>query len=111
MGIFANIKALKDVQRIKGGGTATFTISAITNLIINLSDAEKSLDPSTFKQIYELYKQMNRCKNKMELDFEGYLATAVDILKEFDKVAPCESYLGMEPFEAMMVMDEVRKRT
>ena len=105
MGIFSNIKAMKNIQKIKNGGSASFTISNITNLIINLPDAEKSLPPSTFNQVYELYKQLNKCKTKMELDFDGYLATVVDILKEFDKIAPCESYLGMEPFEAMMVMD------
>ena len=109
MGIFANIKAMTDVQKIKSGGTAFFTISSITNLIINLPDAQKSLDRTTFDCVFELYKQFNKCKTKMKLDYYGYLATAVDILKEFDKIAPCESYLGMEPFEAMMLMQEVRK--
>ena len=109
MGILANIKALKNVQKIKNGGTAAFTISAITNLIINLPDDQKTLDSTSFNQVFELYKQLNKCKNKMNLDYDGYLATAVDILKEFDKIAPCESYLGMEPFEAMMLMREVRK--
>ena len=109
MGIFANIKAMTDVQKIKSGGTAFFTISSITYLIINLPDAQKSLDRTTYDCVFELYKQFNKCKTKMKLDYYGYLATAVDILKEFDKIAPCESYLGMEHFEAMMLMQEVRK--
>lgn len=108
MGIFANIKAIKNVQKIKSGGTASFTISSITNLIINLPDAKKSFDSDTFDQIYSLYCKMNKCTSKMELDYNGYITTAAEILKEFDKIAPCESYLGMEPFEAMMVMREVR---
>lgn len=109
MGLFANFKAMKDVQKIKNGGTAYFTISAITNLIINLPDAQKALDRTTFDRVFELYRKMDRCKTKMKLDFDGYLSSAADILKEFDKIAPCESYLGMEPFEAMMVMKEVRE--
>lgn len=109
MDIFANLKAMKDVQKIKNSGTAYFTISAITNLIINLPDAQKVLDRTTFDRVFELYSKMDRCKTKMKLDFDGYLSTAVDILKEFDAIAPCESYLGMEHFEAMMVMKEVRK--
>ncbi len=108
MGIFANLKAMKNVQKIKNGETAYFTISAITNLIINLPDAQKSLDRTAFGQVFELYKKFDKCKTKMELDFDGYLATAVDILREFDKIAPCESYLGMEPFEAALLMREVR---
>ena len=108
MGIFANIKAMKDVQKIKKGGKAFFSISAITNLIINLSDAQKLLDSATFDQVFELYKKMDKCTNKIELDYNGYIAIAADILKEFDKIAPCEYILGMEPFEATMVMKEVR---
>lgn len=39
----------------------------------------------------------------------GYLAVAADILYEFDQIAPCEYILGVEPFEARMLMNEVRK--
>lgn len=99
---------MKNVQRIKDGGTANFTISAITNLIINLPDAQKALDRATFDQVFDLYRKMNQCKTKIKLDYEGYLSTAADILKEFDKIAPCEPYLGMEPFEATMLMKQVR---
>lgn len=109
MGIFANLNAMKNVQKIRDGGTAYFTISAITNLIINLPDAQKSLDRATFDQVFDLYRKMNQCKTKIELDFEGYLSTAADILKEFDKIAPCEPYLGMETFEATMLMKQVRE--
>lgn len=109
MGLFANIKAMKDLQKIKNGGFAYFSVSAITNLTINLPDAQRVLDGNTFNRVYDLYKQMNRCTSKMKLDYNGYLATAKDILKEFDKIAPCERYLGMEPFEAAMLMQEVRR--
>jgi len=97
------------VQKIKNGGSAYFTISAITNLIINLPDAQKTLDRTVFDKVFELYKKFNKCTTKLELNYEGYLATAVDILREFDKIAPCESYLGMEPFEAILLMKEVRR--
>lgn len=109
MGIFANIKAMRDVQKIKHGGTAYFTISAITNLIINLPDAQKTLDRAAFDRVFELYKKFDKCKTKVVLNYDGYLATAVEILREFDKIAPCETYLGMEPFEAMLLMKEIRK--
>lgn len=106
---FSNINAMRNVQKIKHGGTAYFTISAITNLIINLPDAEKTLERAAFDRVFKLYKNFDKCKTKVELNYNGYLATAVEILREFDKIAPCETYLGMEPFEAMLLMKEIRK--
>lgn len=109
MGIFANFRALKSLKKVNSGGIAYFTISSITNLIINLPNAQRTLSPMAFQQVWGLYKKLNQCKTRMKLDRDGYLATAVAILKEFDKIAPCESYLGLEPFEARLVMREVRE--
>lgn len=109
MGLFSDIKALKDLQRIKNGGYAEMSISSITNLIINLADASKSLSKEEYNEVYSLYKKMRKCTAKFKIDIEGYYKTAVDILREFDKVVPCESYLGLEPFEASMLMGEIRK--
>ena len=38
-----------------------------------------------------------------------YYKITIDILCEFDKVVPCEPYLGLEPFEASLLMNEIRK--
>lgn len=109
MGLFSDIKAMKDVQRIKSGGYAAISISSITNMIINLPDASKNLSKEEFNDVYFVYKQMKKCTTKIEMDIEGYYKTAVDILRVFDRVAPCESYLGLEPFEASLLMEEIRK--
>lgn len=108
MGLIADIKAMSDVQRIKSGGRASLSISSITNMIINLPDASKALSKEEFDEVYSLYKKMRKCTTKLELDIDGYYKIAVDILREFDKVAPCESYLGLEPFEATLLMQEIR---
>ena len=108
MGILADMKAMKEVERIKMGGTAQLSIASITNMIINTVDAQRSLSKQQFDQVWRVYSQMRKCTAKMTLDYEGYLRTCVDILKEFDAVAPCEYYLGLQPFEAKMLMNEVR---
>ncbi len=44
MSIFSDVIAVKDVQCIKSGGTASLSISQITNLLVNLPDAQKKPD-------------------------------------------------------------------
>lgn len=52
---------------------------------------------------------MRKCKTSIDMDINGYYETAINILREFDKIVPCESYLGMEPFEANLLMCEIRQ--
>lgn len=109
MGLIADIKAMKSIQIIKSGGYANLSISSITNLIINLSDANKTIPKESFNEVYLLYTKMRKCTTKIEMDIEGYYKIAADILREFDKIYPCETYLGLEPFEASLLMEEIRK--
>lgn len=41
MGLFSDIKAAKDVQKLKQGGQANLSISQVVNLITNMPDAQK----------------------------------------------------------------------
>ena len=109
MGLFADIKAMSDVQKIKLGGRAAISISSITTLIINLPDAQKNLSAQEYANVYSLYKKMRKCTTKLDMDLDGYYRIAADILREFDKISPCEPYLGLEPFEAALLMQEIRQ--
>lgn len=109
MGLLADFKAVKDVQRIKAGGTAKLSIAQITNLIVNLPDAEKNLPAQEFKSIYALYGELRKCTTKMEMDMNGYLGTVVDIIKRFDVIAPYEKYSGGNELELSFLMNEIRK--
>jgi hypothetical protein len=109
MGIFSDVKALSDVQKIKDGRTVMLSISQITNLIINLPDAKRHLQSDQFNLVYDLYKQMRKCKTKMPLDQDGYLDTATKIIKEFDKIAPYEKYSGGNEIEFSFMMQDIRK--
>ena len=48
MGLIADIRAMKEVQRIKNGGNASISVSSITNMIINLSGASHTLSKDDY---------------------------------------------------------------
>lgn len=108
MGLFADIKAVGAVQKIKNGATALLTISQITGLLINLPDAEKNLSKEEFNRIYALFKEMRKCNTKMQMNIDLYLDTAVKIIKEFDKIAPYEKYSGGNEIEFSFLMADIR---
>ena len=108
MGLIADIRAMKEVQRIKNGGNASISVSSITNMIINLSGASHILSKDDYAKVYDIYQKMRKCKTPIDMDINGYYETAISILREFDKIVPCESYLGVESFEASLLMREIR---
>ena len=109
MGFFADIQAIKGVTRIKSGGTAKLSISQITCLITNMPDARKNLSNSEFESVYALYKELRKCNTKMEMDTDGYVDTAVKIIKKFDEIAPYEKYSGGNELEFSFMMDDIRE--
>ena len=64
MGLISDVKAMAGLQKIKAGGTTMLSISQITNLIINLPDGKRNLLPEQFNDVYNLYKQMRKCKTR-----------------------------------------------
>lgn len=108
MGLFSDIKAIKEVQRIKNGGTAKLSISQITGLITNMSDAQKHLSPQQFEKVYSLFKEFRKCNSKIDMDIDTYYKIAVSIIKKFDMFAPYEKYSGGNELEFSFLMDEIR---
>lgn len=109
MGILSDWKAVTDVQRIKNGGIANLSISQITNLIVNLPDAQKRLPASEFQKVYDLYRCLRKCKTKIPMDLDGYFDTAARIIFIFDQIAPYEHYSGGDSIEASFLLNDVRK--
>ena len=81
MGLFDDIKAMKDIQKIKSGGKAKLSISQITGLITNMMDARKNLSPKEFENIYNLFNNLRKCNTKIEMDIEGFNKVCIDIIK------------------------------
>lgn len=94
MGILADIKAIKNVQKIKNGENVKLSISQITGLITNMVEAKKNLEPEQFQDIYKLFTELRTCNTKMEMNLDEYYRTAKDIIKRFDSIAPYEKYSG-----------------
>jgi len=110
MGIFSDIKAIKDVQKIKDGkSTANLSISQITGLITNMTDARNNLSVEEFKEVYDLFNKLRGCNTKMKMNLEGYLETCMDIIKKFDAIAPYEKYSGGNEMEFSFLMNDIRK--
>ena len=108
MGLFSDIKAMREIQRIKSGGTAKLSISQITGLITNMSDAQKNLSSQQFEKVYYLFKEFRKCNGKIVMDLDTYYKTAVTIIKKFDVLAPYEKYSGGNELEFSFLMDEIR---
>ncbi len=108
MGILADIKAIKDVQKLKNGEIVKLSISQITGLITNMTDAKKNLEPKKFQDIYKLFTELRTCNTKMEMNLEEYYRTAKDIIKRFDIISPYEKYSGGNEFEFSFLMNEIR---
>jgi hypothetical protein len=111
MGLLADLKATKNLVRIKNnGGKAKMSISAITCLITDMQDARRNLSKEKFEAVYKLYRELRTCNTKMELDINGYFEKAIDIVKKFDAIAPYEKYCGGgNPTETAFLIDEIRK--
>lgn len=109
MGLFSDAKAVLDVQKLKKGGTANISISQITNLIVNMTDAQKNLNQQDFASVYSMYLALRKCKSKMRLDMDRYYETASKIIFIFDNLAPYSYYSGGNCIETEFMLQEVRK--
>lgn len=109
MGFISDIKAIRDVARLKNGGVVKLSISQITGLIINLSDAQRNLTDEEFKSVYALYKKMRQLNIKKELNFISYVDEAVEIIEKFDKIANYEKFSGRNDSEFSLKLDEIRR--
>ena len=109
MGLINDLKAAKDIQKIKNGGIAYLSISQITGLITNMLDAKRNLDNEKYEKIYNLFLSFRKCNTKIKMDLEGYYNTAIDIIKKFDAIAPYEKYSGGNETETSFLMEDIHK--
>ena len=110
MGIFSDIKAMTDLQKIKSrGGKAKLSISQIVCLIVNMPDAQRNLPPEQFKLVYAFYTLCRQSKTKVKMDYDGYLDTASKLILKFNEIAPYEKYSGNGEVETQLLLDELRE--
>lgn len=109
MGLFADIKAINDVQKIKSGKIAELSISQITGLIVNMTDAKNNLSSEKFKDIYKLFLELRKCNTKIKMDKNAYIEMCIEIIQKFDVIAPYEKYSGGNEMEFSFFMNDIRK--
>lgn len=109
MGLFSDILAISNVQKIKNGKTAKLSMSQITGLITNMTDARNNLNREDFQKVYKLFLELRKCTTKLELNYENYIEVAIDIIKKFDKIAPYEKYSGGNELEFSFFMKDIRE--
>lgn len=91
----ADIKAAYLVQKMKiGGGYAKLSYSQITYLIVNMSDAKENLEAPVFEKVLKLFYKLRSDRKRIKMDMDGYLAVSIDIIKQFNAIAPYEKYSG-----------------
>lgn len=111
MGLFSDVKAIKDVQKIKNGTEAELSLNQVVNLLVNLPDAKKNLSADQFKKVCKIYDELRKQTTKHLLDLDGYYDMATNIILLFDKVAPYEKYSGGNAMEFKLLMDKLRNST
>lgn len=109
MGIISSVKAVKNVEIIRNGGEAELSIAQIVNININLPDAKKKLDEKTFKEIFALFKEFQKCKMKVKYNWETYLKATEKVLMKFDEIAPYEKYCGINELELEIMSECMRE--
>lgn len=109
MGGVSGLSAIMTVQKMKKGGVGKLSISQITQIIVNLPDANQNLSQEQFDSVLRLYKHLRLCKSKALMDMDGYLDTATHIVRLFDSIAPYEKYSGNDESETVLMLEEMRK--
>ena len=75
-----------------------------------IQKAQKNLNNDEYISVQNLYDEYRECTTKIQMtDIKNYYEVCADIIKKFDKIAPYESYSGLNPIEASFLMKAIRE--
>lgn len=94
MGIISSAQAVQTIMRIREGGYGELSRAQISSCVINLIDARKRLTRDKYEEIFNLYKQYQNDTAKEKMDWSRYIEVALEIIDDFDDIAPFEMYCG-----------------
>ena len=112
MGLFSNLSLIKRLQKISLMGEAKVSPAECANAMLNTGDAARNLPPEKAQAIRALFlKYQNEQKKPVLMDFDKFIETTANIYKEFDRIAPLESYVDMNDFKTKMCVAVARGDT
>lgn len=105
---FSKMKTMSKLNRIQSGGREVLSTADITNLIIDLQEAEKKLTRSEFYAVSLLFYELKKYRANVEMDLYSYREEASIIIGAFNRIAPYEKYLKMVRGETQFYRDELK---
>lgn len=88
------IKAIKDIQRIRKGGTAFLSRSQIVNINFNIAKAKENLSTEQFYDFQQLFNHYKSDNQKEEMNLTKYMMVCQELIDNFEKIAPYDTLLG-----------------
>lgn len=110
LNMFDNIKAIGDIQKLKQGKIVYLSDSQIVSCIINLPDASKNLSGSTYKELFCLFNEYQKSKQKRETTIASYYDRCFNIIAEFEKIAPYSFYCGDNSKDTILYIQQTKEK-
>ncbi len=111
MNIISGLIAAHKLQSLKNGNSVYLSKAEIINLTLNLPDARRNLSQEDFRQIFILFRLVERNKTKMLIkNIDQYDQIAADLISCFDEIAPFEKYAGPESIDSYVLISKVREK-
>ena len=110
MGVFASgMQAEIALNKLKSGKPANLSYAQVSNLIINLADAKRNLSSDLYAQVFKLWEVFQSNNTKVSLNsMDDYYLMAIEVIKQFDRIAPYEKYSGANGYESSLLIDAIR---
>lgn len=86
--------------------TAYFTTSEIANAIVNLLDAQRYLSQEEYYFVLIVFEVCNMLKDKLLLNYDGFLDVCNEIMAHFDLIAPYYKFCGDPNMQIAKFIDD-----
>lgn len=108
MSFFTEFQVIRAVEKLKEGIDQSLSKSQIVNLLVNMREAKRKLDPNEFAVVNTLFLSYNDEKEKKTMNALAYIRVISEMISSFDKIAPFEKYSGMSELKRRTLIEEVK---
>ena len=98
-------KGLDNAKTVLNGGTAELSDAQIVDGAVSLLDAKKNLSEIQYLKMYKLYLLYQKDGNEKKMyDYFSLMERKLEIIREFNQVAPYQKYSGMNEKDTLDMM-------